>query len=342
MAVIINERDKLLQAAPSRVAGVTLQSNVTVVAANIGAGAVTTTKIADAAVVSTKINDGAVTTAKIVDAAISAAKFASGLEPVSIVSALPSATGYTGPKTVLLTTDNKLYRYTGTAWTGAVPAADLTGQITETQITDGAISTPKLAAGSVVTAKLAAAAVTANEIATDAVTANKILAGSVTAAKMAADSITAGNGAIANLTVDTIKIANFAVSNYFYADLAFPAIGSSTDISIGTLPANSRLVVLFQVRYPLSTANSNWGWFSIGLNGTGATAGGSGSPLAYFFPRVSAHTNISINGAEFNLQSSINIDGPGTDTPSSFVRVKFDDGSIATCAGKVIIIIFKK
>ncbi len=154
-----------------------------------------------------------------------------------IVSDLPTVTLFEG-RVVYRTTDDKLYRYTGSAWTAAVPAFDisgqladaqiaalaaskitgqlsdgqvaalaaakLTGQITATQITDGAISTPKLAAGSITTAKLAAGAVTANEVASNAVTAAKIAAGAVEAAKLAADSVTAGKIAANAVTAGTI------------------------------------------------------------------------------------------------------------------------------------------
>ncbi|HQS18597.1 hypothetical protein [Reyranella sp.] len=101
---------------------------------------------------------------------------------VEIVDTLPATDLYDG-RMVYLTTDGKLYRYDETlgAWTAAVPAEDITGQITDdqiadmdaakltgeitgTQIADDSISTPKLQAGAVVTAKLAAQAVTAEKI----------------------------------------------------------------------------------------------------------------------------------------------------------------------------------
>ncbi|CAO3445710.1 hypothetical protein [Azospirillum argentinense] len=85
--------------------------------------------------------------------AIQLTQFAAGIRPVEIVDTLP-ATGNTQGRTVLLKTDNKLYRWTGTAWTASVPAGDVTGQITKTQISDGAISTPKLEAGAVTASKL--------------------------------------------------------------------------------------------------------------------------------------------------------------------------------------------
>jgi len=60
---------------------------------------------------------------------ITAASFASGIEPVSVVSSLPTVSGYTGPNIVFLTTDGKLYRLTGGAWTANVPTSDITGTL---------------------------------------------------------------------------------------------------------------------------------------------------------------------------------------------------------------------
>jgi len=50
-----------------------------------------------------------------------------------IVAALPSTNLFEG-RMVYLTTDDKLYRYTGSAWTTAVPAADISGQLADSQI----------------------------------------------------------------------------------------------------------------------------------------------------------------------------------------------------------------
>lgn len=82
------------------------------------------------------------------------ARFAAGIEPISVVSALPDPSGYAGPVSVFLTTDFKIYRYTGSAWTSEIDGADLTGTITETQIDDGSITTPKLAANAVTAQKI--------------------------------------------------------------------------------------------------------------------------------------------------------------------------------------------
>jgi hypothetical protein len=116
--------------------------------------------------------------------------FSDTLRPIERVGSLPS-TNLTQGRVVLLTTDNKLYRYTGSAWTAAVPATDLTGQITGTQITDNAITTTKISANQITGGKIIAGEINTRELATDAVTADKIEAGAVVAGKIATDAVTA-------------------------------------------------------------------------------------------------------------------------------------------------------
>jgi hypothetical protein len=119
-----------------------------------------------------------------------------------IVATLPAANLFEG-RIVYLTTDDKLYRYTGSAWISAVAAVDITGTITTTQITDDAITSPKIAANAVTATEIAANAVTATAIATDAVTANKIQAGAVTAAKISVTQLDAINATIGVLRTAT-------------------------------------------------------------------------------------------------------------------------------------------
>jgi len=165
--------------------------------------------------------------ADIQDGILNTAKFAAGITPVEIVSSLPSTGNFEG-RMVFLTTDDKLYRWTGSAWTAAVPAVDitgqltdaqlaainaakLTGQITTTQISDSAISTPKLQAASVLAANIAAGAVVAEKIAGSAITAEKIAAGAVEASKIAANAITSDK--IAANAITAGKIAAAAISS---------------------------------------------------------------------------------------------------------------------------------
>lgn len=194
------------------------------------------------------------------------------------------------------TTDGKLYRYNGSAWTAAVPAVDitgslsdsqiaalsaakLTGQITSTQITDGAISTPKLAAGSVTSATIAAntivagniaastitggqiaafsiagnniaantitsgniatGTITANEIAASTITGGKIAANTISTSNIQAGAITAASGIIGDLAVTSLKIANNAVSSVAISG------GSGTNTPLNfNVPANCAALVL--------------------------------------------------------------------------------------------------
>lgn len=91
---------------------------------------VTTGKIGSAdlgplIVEASNLASGAVTASKLAIEAVGATNFAAGIEPVSMVGQLPNPVGYTGPKTVFLTTDSKLYRYTGSAWTTNVNVDDI-------------------------------------------------------------------------------------------------------------------------------------------------------------------------------------------------------------------------
>src|SRR5690606_33092500 len=117
----------------------------------IADGAVDEAKIADGAITAVKLAREAVTGEKLGPGAVDLSKFADGLRPVQTVDVLPSLPDEEYPQgaVVCLSTDNKLYRSTGTEWTAAVPTSDLDGQITETQIADDAITTPKIAAGAV-------------------------------------------------------------------------------------------------------------------------------------------------------------------------------------------------
>ncbi|WP_187427866.1 hypothetical protein [Comamonas sp. Z3] len=204
--------------------------------AQLADSAVTVAKIAAGAVDAGKLASNAVTADKIAASAVDATKFASGIEPVGIVS---GATLPTVKTTSTIVFGGKLYRWSGTAYTAATAATDvtgqltdaqlaainatkLTGQITGTQITDGAISTPKIAAGAVSASQIAAGAVTAGKIAANAVTATEIAAGAVTAGKIAANAVTANE--IAANAITSAKIAAGAVNA---AQIAAGAITAS-------------------------------------------------------------------------------------------------------------------
>ena len=97
---------------------------------------------------------------------------AAGMSVPLIVGTLPVTGNYPG-RLVLLSGDQKLYRWTGTIWTSAVPVSDVTGQALATDI---------------------------------------LIANSITGGLIAAAAITAGSAIIANLAVETLQIGNQAVT----------------------------------------------------------------------------------------------------------------------------------
>lgn len=106
-----------------------------------GAGSTATTAQAG----SNDLGAGSVTSGKIGAGAIDTdTLFAAGIEPIHVVSSLP--TGTEG-QVVVLTTDGKLYRYHSGAWSAAVPTVDLSGTISGAQIAAGAIDITKAGTG---------------------------------------------------------------------------------------------------------------------------------------------------------------------------------------------------
>ena len=196
-----------------------------------------------------------------IDKVFSLSKAKGGYE---IVATLPTTNLFEG-RVVFLTTDDKLYRYTGSAWTAAVPAVDisgtladaqiaalaaskitgqlsdsqlaaisaakLTGQITGTQITDGAISTAKLLAGSVTSNEIAANTIVAADIASGTITATQIAAATITGANIAAGAIAAGN-----IAANTITASQIAANTITAGQIASNAI-TADEIAAGAVTA---------------------------------------------------------------------------------------------------------
>lgn len=166
------------------------------------------------------------------------ASFASGLEPISVVTSLPSPSGYTGAKIVYLTTDGKLYRYSSGAWTTSLSASDISGTLaqgnfssdlrpvevvatlpsidnfigrTAVLTTDGKLYryTSTGWSASVPTTDLSGT-ITAGQIASNAITTDKLDANAITTAKIASGAITTDLLAANNVT--TGKIASGAIT----------------------------------------------------------------------------------------------------------------------------------
>jgi hypothetical protein len=96
------------------------------------------------------------------------AAFASTIRPVEIVATLPvSFTDYPQGAVVFLTSDNKLYRSTGTAWTKVIDATDIPDRtLAASKMIALSITSNELAADSATFGKVAAAAVGTRELVT--------------------------------------------------------------------------------------------------------------------------------------------------------------------------------
>lgn len=165
-------------------------------------GVVDSLILANAAVTAAKLAAGSVSGAAIANSAVGIGAFASGIRPVQNVNLLPSLPDVLYPPDISIVfnaADGKLYRNVANVWTTAVPAVDLTGQITNTQIGPNAIATPNLQAGSVVAETLAAASVVVGKLAVDAVTVGTVAAAAINTRELAAVAVTA----------DKLRIGNF-------------------------------------------------------------------------------------------------------------------------------------
>jgi len=186
---------------------------------------------------------------------VTISSFASGIEPVGVVSSLPTISGYAGPKVIVLTTDGKLYRLVDGAWTAAVNTADISGTIGENLFSDtlrpiervASLPTTSLTQGRVVLLEgdnklyrytgndwtTATAAtdltgqVTGTQISDNAITASKIGAAAITTAKLANDAVTAD--IIAAAAITTAKLANDAVTADIIAASAITSVKISDD-----------------------------------------------------------------------------------------------------------------
>lgn len=246
----------------------------------------------------------------ITSGSVDLASFAAGIEPVSIVSVLPNPTGYTGAKIVFLTTDNKLYRYTGTAWTStisatdingtlasdnfsadlrpvevvatlpatgnfvgrtavlttdgklyrftatgwsaAVPTTDLSGTISAGQISSNAITTDKLDANSVTTGKIAAGAVTADRISANAITSEKLVSGSVIAGKIAAAAVSTTELAANAITSDKIQAGAIIAEKIAAGSIQTDKIAANA-ITGGLIAASGVITQVAQINDALIT-----------------------------------------------------------------------------------------
>jgi hypothetical protein len=194
----------------------------------------------------------------VIDKLFSLSKAKGGYE---IVATLPSTDLFEG-RVVFLTTDDKLYRYTGSAWTSAVPAVDISGTLADAQIAavaaakvtgtlsdsqlaaiaaakvTGQIATIQIADDAITSAKIVANAITADEIAANAITAAKIAAGTITSNEIAANTITASDIAASTITATQIAAATITGAKIAAGTIAAGNIVANT-ITASQIAANA-------------------------------------------------------------------------------------------------------
>jgi hypothetical protein len=179
-----------------------------------------------------------------VSGALAAANFPSNLRPIEIVTVLPTTGNFQG-RQVFLTTDNKTYRYTGTAFIATVSTVDLQGTIANTQIAAGAVTNAKIAVDAIQGAVIAAGAITASKILDGAISELKLADDAVTNAKIAVNAITSDVIAAGAITsekitanaVTSLKLADDAVTN---AKLAVDAVSGDV-IAAGAITSEKLL-----------------------------------------------------------------------------------------------------
>lgn len=244
----------------------------------------------------------------IADSAINVAKFASGLEPVTVVSSVPTEKS---TNTIFNTSNGKLYRWNGTAYTVSVPTSDLAGTIVGTQIENGAITTEKMTANSIEGDRIKANSLDASKIVADSITAGQIQAGAIGATEIAAQAITADKlligapGSALNIDpgfLDSSAWTLFGGIAPTYATVSDGKVGNSVARSNGTdmVWANEAKKV------PLDPSKT------YRVRGWMRTVAGSGK-VAYLGVALfdSAGTNITGDGSQwYYAASSVN---PGVD-----------------------------
>jgi predicted phage tail protein len=177
----------------------------------------------------------------------SVAKAKGGYE---IVGTLPSTNLFEG-RVVFLTGEDVLYRYTGSAWTSAVPAANITGQLIEAQLALNSVNTGQIQNTAITEIKIAANAVSETKIAPLSVNTAQIITAAITELKIATSAVTSTK--IANTAITEVKLAPLSVNT---AQLISNAV---TETKIAPLSVNTAQIVgsaITEAKMALNSVNT--------------------------------------------------------------------------------------
>ena len=179
--------------------------------------------------------------------------FPTDLKPIEVLPSLPTTGNYEG-RVVMRLSDGKIYRYKSGSFTAAVPAVDITGQVSSTQIADDAISTPKLKANAITADKIASNAITTGKLEANAVTAGKIAAGAISTDKLAANAIVASKVAITAHDNYVLDAEYLDLDGYWNVNRSIGTWGRSTAVPA---TAYGQAAVAY-VRDVVPSATSSW------------------------------------------------------------------------------------
>lgn len=181
-----------------------------------------------------------------IDGTLAAANFSNSLRPIEVVASLPSTGNFEG-RQVYLTSDNKLYRHTGTDWTTAVAVDDLSGQIVSTQISDDAITTPKLASGSVTADAISAGSIQSAAISSGAVTAGKVAAGAIEADNLTSNSVVSGKIAAGAISSSALFVDGVIQGSHIQASTIQGSKIAANTITGGLIAASGIITTAAQI-----------------------------------------------------------------------------------------------
>lgn len=262
---------------------------------------------------------------------------------IPVVDVLPAPATATEGQVVYLTTDDKLYRFNGTAWITSVTAADITGQLAAGQIASLAASqiTGQLTASQI--ASIAAAQLTGqivgSQITAGTITAGNIAAATITGTQIAAGSIAAANIVSGSLTTTQIQAGGITVGSLAAGSVNAAAIiaGSVTSdkitvANLSALTANMGTITAGNVT--LDAAGFIQGGSTGYLTGTGFWMGySSAAPAAYKFhigdplgrhiawtgsDLVIKSEQLTLSGGVANFKGGINISTGKTPAGNAF------------------------
>ncbi len=171
--------------------------------------------------------------------------FGYAVRPIQPLSSLPTGGNISGD-VVLLSSDNQLYKYNGTSWSAAIQAVNITGLLTDAQLSG--ISSSKLI-GSVVDSQLAGlssnkliGSIVGTQIANGTITTSNILANTILGSNIAANTI-AGYNIVgssisgSNIAGGTITATNIAAGTILGSNIAGQTI-TAGNIAANTITAN--------------------------------------------------------------------------------------------------------